>query len=70
MPPRFNAASGDDAGGSSNTSRIDTSGAPWPPTVMSRARRSDTTGRPVRAAIQAGCPSCNVPSTEPSDTQW
>jgi hypothetical protein len=28
---------------------------------MSRLRKSDTTGEPVRPEIQAGCPSCSVP---------
>ena len=46
------------------------SGAPWPPTAMSRARTSDTTGTPVRSAIQAGSPSWSVPRACAPSTQW
>src|SRR5690606_30092015 len=54
----------------SSRSRYDTRGAPWPPAAMSRARTSETTGTPVRSAIQAGWPSWSVPRARPSATQW
>ena len=37
---------------------------------MSRMRTSDTTGTPVRSAIQAACPSCSVPRACAPSTQW
>lgn len=38
-----------------------TSGAPCPPAATSRTRKSAMTSRPVRSAITAGWPNCQVP---------
>ena len=50
---------------SRSASSSETSGAPWPPAATSRARRSETTGTPVRSAIHAGWPTCSVPFDAP-----
>src|SRR5581483_5529842 len=72
MPPRFSAArTGPEPAPRSRTSNRATSGAPWPPAATSARRRRETTGRPVRSAIQAGRPIWRVPLTRPSPpTQW
>ena len=56
MPPRLSAARGPPGPASHSPSSVLASGAPWPPAATSRARRSETTGRPVRSATHAGWP--------------
>ena len=70
IPPRFSATGTPGRPRSHSTSTALTSGAPCPPAATSRLRRSATTAQPVRSAIQAGWPSCSVPRTAPSATQW
>ena len=70
MPPRLSAPAPPSCSPSSSPSSTDTSGAPCPPAVMSLILTSDSTGAPVRSAIQAGWPICSVPSACVPSTQW
>ncbi len=59
MPPRLRAMR--PSGPANRTmSAYGTSGAAWPPAAISAARKSESTGRPVRSAMTAASASCIV----------
>ena len=47
-----------------------TRGAPCPPAARSRTRKSATTGNPVRSAMTAGWPNCQVARGGSCQTVW
>ena len=59
MPPMFCSARHESPANSS-ASAMGTSGAPCPPAATSRTRKSLTTSTPVRSAITADSPICQV----------
>ena len=60
MPPRFCRPRHSVGDEKSIASAIGTSGAPWPPAATSRTRKSLTTSMPVRSAMTAASPVCQV----------